>query len=243
MATTMAAPITQPTATNPTQQSTSPPLQRCPCDDEDLFSSAIDDLVEACDRMQQRWPTVTTTLASPLHPNEPTLDRQTQSQPLPTLAYLAEFISDTEDRPDDCPPTPAIHRLPLSFHDTRALQMHVMAKLLAMIGELHEKIDILTAATICPRNSPPASTTNVQPTPVPRLSIDCTSPSPQQPTAHGLLKPQGSLATLGASIFRLRPVPASYARTYKSLIPAKPPYSCGRLPLPLIRTKASMRPP
>jgi len=108
-ATTMAAPITQPTATNPTQQSTSPPLQQCPCDDEDLFSSAIDDLVEACDRMQQRWPTVTTTLASPLHPNEPTLDQQTQSQPLPTLAYLAEFISDTEDRPGDCPPTPAIH--------------------------------------------------------------------------------------------------------------------------------------
>jgi len=52
-ATTTAAPTTQPTAETPTQQSTSPTPLRCICDDEDPFSSVIDELVEVCDRMQK----------------------------------------------------------------------------------------------------------------------------------------------------------------------------------------------
>jgi len=53
MATMMATPTTQPTATTPTQQSTSPLPQWFTCDDEDFFSSVIDKLVEACNCMQQ----------------------------------------------------------------------------------------------------------------------------------------------------------------------------------------------
>jgi len=52
MATTTAAPPTQSTATIPTQQSPTPLMQWCKYDDED-FSSVIEELVEACDRMQQ----------------------------------------------------------------------------------------------------------------------------------------------------------------------------------------------
>jgi len=112
--------------------------------------------------------------------------------------------------------------------------MTVMAKLLAMIGNLHGKIDILTAATICPQNSPPKYTMNTPTTPVPWLLINCTLLSPQQYTAHGLLKPQGYLATLGASILRIQLAPVSNTHTYKCIIPAKPPFSCGCHPLMLL---------
>jgi len=41
----------------------------------------------------------------------------------------------------------------MSFNDMHVLQTNVMAKLIAMIGNLNEKIDLLTAATTCPKNA------------------------------------------------------------------------------------------
>jgi len=129
--------------------------QWCNCNDED-FSSAINELVEACDRMQQRWPTVTTPAAPHLHPTAPTPDRPTTDPDhLDTLASLAKFIHSDMDEPlGDQSSTPDIYQHSMSFHDTRVLQTNVMVKLIDMIGDINRKIDLLTAATTCPKKAP-----------------------------------------------------------------------------------------
>ncbi len=107
----MVTPTIQPTTTTPTQQSPTPLMQWCNCDNEDFdFSLAINELIKACDRMQQRWPMVMTTAAPHHLPTEPTPEQQTNDSDLPaTLAYLAEFIhSDMDERLDDPRPTPNI---------------------------------------------------------------------------------------------------------------------------------------
>jgi len=70
--TTMDTPTIPSNATIPIQQSPIPTPQQCNHNDEDLdFSSVIDALVDACNRMQQQWPSVTTTVAPPPPPTEP----------------------------------------------------------------------------------------------------------------------------------------------------------------------------
>jgi len=104
-----------------------------------------------------------------------------------------------DDQLDDQPPAPNVHQLPMSFNGMCVLQMKVMAKLNAMIGDLSEKIDLLTTATTCPQKSPLNHTTNNYMIPVLWL-LSCTSLSPQQHTILGLLKPQGASETLHDSI-------------------------------------------
>jgi len=243
-ATTMVPPTIQPTTMTPTQQSPMPLMQWCRCDDEDLdFSLAINDLVEACDHMQQRWLMIMT-MTAPHHPStKPTPKWQNNDSDLDTLAYLAEFIhSDMDEQLDDPPPTPNIHWLPMSYHDTHVLQTNDMAKLIAMIGNLNEKIELLTTAITCPPKSPLDSTMNAHMIPVPQLLLSCTLLSPQQHTVLRLFKPQDTFETLCDSIIRIQLAPVSHLGPYKNVIPAKPPLHHGCNPLIMIQTKDSMRP-
>jgi len=244
-ATTTAAPTTQPTATTSTQQFPSPSPQQCTCNDEDPLSSAIDDLVAACDRMQQRWPTVLMTVAPPPPTTATTPDRPTTDpDPLDILASLAEFIhSDMDEQLDDHPPIPDIYRHPMSFQDTRVLHTNVMVKLIEMIGDINRKIDLLTAATTCPKKSPLKPTTIDHMIPAPRLLVSCNTPSPQQHTATGPLKHKGPFETLRDPIFRTQLALISHMCTYQSVIPPKPPFHCSCKPLTMLRTKDRMRPP
>ena len=54
---------------------------------------------------------------------------------------------------------------------------------------------------------------------------------------------QSSCVTPCTPILRPKPVPTSHIRTYKKVIPAKPPFPCGRRPPLMTRKKDSMRPP
>jgi len=129
----------------------------------------------------------------------------------------------------------------MSFHDTYVLQANVMAKLIAMIGDLNGKIALLTAATTCSQKSPLDYTTNAPTMPPPRLLLNCTQPSPQQHTVLELSKPKGTF-TLHASTICIQLAPVTYTRTYKCVIPAKPPFSHACNSLTLLRTKDSMHP-
>ena len=244
-ATTTAAPTTQPTAETPTQHSTSPTPLRCICADEDPFSSVIDELVEVCDRMQKRWPTVTTTVAPHHHPTQPTPERDPiESDLLATLASLEELIqSDMDEKLDDRPSTSEIHRLPMSYHDKHVLQTHVIVKLIAVTGDLNKKIALLTAATTRPPKSPIDSTTTATLLPAPRLLFSCIQPSSQQYTVLGFLQPKGPFETLRESILRNQLAPVPNTGTYTHAIPAKPPFRRGCYPLSTHRTKDGMRPP
>jgi len=242
LARTTAAPTTQSTATTQTQQSTPPSTQRCTSDDEDSFSSVIDKLVEACDRMQQRWPTITTTVEPPPPTTDLKIDCDpTTSECLATLASLDEFAnSDTAARLDGRPPTPdATRLLSMSFHDIRVLQMNVMVKIMDMIGVIHDKIDLLTAATR-PQQSP-LSIMNVTLLPAPPLSSTYNLPPSQKTTVFGLLKPKGSFTQ--ASLHTTQLAYVSHTCPYKRAIPAKPPFHRDGHPLTLFRAKDSMRPP
>jgi len=225
MATIPFTPTSPSTATTPTQQSPMPLTQWYTCDNENLdFSLAIDKLIEACNCMQQWWLMVMITVAPPPPTTKPTPKWHQNSKLLDTLAYIEEFVdSDMDDWLDDQAPTRTVHQLPMSFHDMHVLQMHVMAKLTAMIGSLNRKIDLLTAATTCPPQHPLDSTTNAQIIPVPWLLLSCTPPAPQQHTVLRLLKPKGSLETLHASLLSTQLAPVSHTCIYKSIIPAKPP--------------------
>jgi len=245
MATTTATPTTQPTAATPTQQSTSPTPPRCICDDEDPFSSVIDELVEVCDRMQKQWPMVTTTVAPHHPPTKPTPERDPiDSDLLATLASLEELIqSDMDEKLDDRPPTSDTHRLPMSYHDRRALQTNVMVQLIDVIGDLNEKLALLIAATTRPPKSPLDSTTTATMLPVPWLLFSCIQPPSQQYTVLGFLKPKGHFETLRGSILCTQLAPVSHIGTYKRDIPAKPPFRRGCYPLTMLRTKDGMCPP
>ncbi len=240
----MVIPAIQPTAVTPTQQSPMPLTQWCHCDNED-FSLVINDLTKACNCMQQRWPTVTTTTAPHSHPTAPGLNQPTtDSDLLDTLASLAEFIhSEMDEQLDDQPPIPDIHQLAMSFNNMRILQTNVMVKLIDMIGDLNNKIDLLIAATTCPQKSPLQSTTTNHMIPVPQLLLFGKLLFPQQYTATGPLKPKGPLETLRNSILRTQLAPVSHMCTYKSVIPAKPPFHRDCNPLTMLRTKDSIRPP
>jgi len=242
-AATTETPTTTSNATTHTQQSPLPMLPRSTSDDEELdFSSVIDALVIACNRMQQRWPSVTTTVAPPSSPTEPTPEQPTQSDPLAILAALEEFISTPDDRLDECIPSPAIHRQPLSFDDICLLQAQVQAKLIDMISDLNQKIALLTNANNCPQQRPLDSTTNAPMIPISRPLLHCTLPSPlQQYTVLELLQPKGSFATLCASTPRIQLAPVSYPRAHHCFIPAKPPFD--RVCNLLLQTKDSMCPP
>jgi len=242
-----ATPTEQPTipplATILPQQSPTPMTQRSSCDDEAFdLSSAIDELVEACDRMQQRWPTVTTTATTHQIVTATTPERQPNDSDLPAiLASLAEFIrSDTDERLDDPPPTPALLR-PMSYNETHVLQTQVMAKLIVMIDDLHGKLDLLTAATICPPKRTLDSPTT-PPRPVPWRLLTCSLP-PQQHTVLGFFKPKGPLESQRDLILRTQLAIASQIGTYTNVIPAKPPFPNGCHPLLMLRLKDGMRPP
>jgi len=88
----------------------------------------------------------------------------------------------------------------MSFNDMHLLQACVMAKLSDMIGDLNRKIALLTIATICPQRSLLDSTTTALTIPFTRPLLYGTWLSPQQYTALGILKPQGSFVTLHAPI-------------------------------------------
>jgi len=230
-------PTIPPLATILPQQSPTPMTQRSSCDDEAFdLSSAIDELVEACDRMQQRWPTVTTTATTHQIVTATTLECQPNDSDLPAiLASLAEFIrSDTDERLDDPPPTPTLNEM-------HVLQMQVMAKLIVMIDDLHGKLDLLTAATICPPKRTPDSPTT-PPRPVPWRLLTCSLP-PQQHTVLGFFKPKGPLESQRDLILRTQRTIASQIGTYTNVIPAKPPFPNGCHPLLMLRLKDGMRPP
>jgi len=236
-------PTIPPLATILPQQSPTPMTQRSSCDDEAFdLSSAIDELVEACDRMQQRWPTVTTTATTHQIVTATTPERQPNDSDLPAiLASLAEFIrSDTDERLDDPPPTPALLR-PMSYNETHVLQTQVMAKLIVMIDDLHGKLDLLTAATICPPKRTLDSPT-APPRPVPWRLLTCSLP-PQQHTVLGFFKPKGPLESQRDLILRTQRAIASQIGTYTNVIPAKPPFPNGCHPLLMLRLKDGMRPP
>ncbi len=201
----LVAPPSTPTELIPNRTMQSDPLDILAYledDDEDLeFSTVIDTLVDACNRMQQRWPSVTTLVAPPLTPTEPIPKRTMQSNPLDILAYLEEFISATDDRLDNCIPILAAHRRPLSFNDIRLLQANVQDKLIEMISDLNRKIALLIIAHNCPQQRPLNSTVHAPTIPISRPLLYCTLPSPlPQYTVLGLLQPKGSFATLCAPI-------------------------------------------
>jgi len=118
--------------------------------------------------------------------------------------------------------------------------MAVAQAIMDMIGVLHKKIDLLTAAT-CPQQSP-LSITNATLIPAPQLSLPYNLPPSQKTTVFGLLMPKGSF-TLQASLHKTQLAYVSYTCPYKRAIPAKPPFHRDGHPLTLLRAKDSMRPP
>jgi len=237
------------------------------CNDEEFDSSSeLNAIATVCERMQQQWPTVITVVT----PNPPTATKPSQQSLMP-LPHWCDHNDEDDDHPSEIDALvaecdrlqrrwqqamtttePTLPEPNPNQQSTEPNPRDTLTYLEEFINSDMEDnpVDQPTA----PDGHRPTLNFNailvLQTKVMAKLivmigniiaKIDLLLNATTCPKKRKAF--QSSFVTSHIPICQPKPVPTSHIRTYKKVIPAKPPFPCGCRPPPTTRKKDSMRPP